>query len=371
VKDLKFILQKEFLQISRNKAMLPIMFVIPIVQLVILTYAADFELHNISYAFVDQDKSKESKALLQKFESSEYFNLINEYRDFGTGMESLDLGQTTLLLRIPNGFSEDLAREKQASIMMDVNSIDGQAATLSYSYAVQIVNQYNSEIIQEWNSLAKTSNTPVESSTRFWFNEEMEYKNLMVPGILALLVTMVAMFLSSMNIVREKEIGTIEQVNVTPISRSNFLLGKLLPFWIIAMFELAFGLFIGWLIFNIPMEGSLVLLFAYTGIYLLVVLGMGLWISTFTNTQQQAMFMAWFFMIIFLLMSGLFTPIENMPAWAQNLTLLNPVAYYIKVVRSILLKGSEFKHLIFEFGTTSVYAIAILSIALLNFKKRA
>jgi ABC-2 type transport system permease protein len=210
----------------------------------------------------------------------------------------------------------------------------------------------------------------VHVTPRYWFNPEMEYKNLMVPGILALLITMIGMFLSAMNIVREKEIGTIEQINVTPISKVKFLAGKLLPFWIIAMFELGFGLLVGWLVFNIPFNGSLVLLFAYAAIYLVVVLGIGLWISTFTDTQQQAMFLAWFLTVIFILMSGLFTPIENMPDWAQKLTWLNPVSYMVKVVRAVLLKGSTFVDIRMDFVTISVFAAAALSLAVLSYRKR-
>jgi len=257
-----------------------------------------------------------------------------------------------------------------ASIMLDVNSIDGQAATLSFSYASQIINDLSGNIRQEWNGLPDKIEFPVTVESRYWFNPEMEYKNLMVPGILALLVTMIGMFLSAMNVVREKEIGTIEQINVTPISKVYFLIGKLLPFWVIAMFELAFGLLLGFLVFNIPILGSLPLLFAYASIYMLVVLGMGLWISTFTDTQQQAMFLAWFFMVIFILMSGLFTPIENMPEWAQTLTYGNPIAYFVKVLRSILLKGSDFYDLQMDFLKITGFAVLMLSAAVLSYRKR-
>ena len=254
--------------------------------------------------------------------------------------------------------------------MLDVNSIDGQAATLSFSYAVGIINDFNGDIRQEWNGLPEKMKFPVSVQSRYWFNPEMEYKNLMVPGILALLVTMIGMFLSAMNIVREKEIGTIEQINVTPISKVHFLVGKLLPFWVIAMFELAFGLLVGFLIFNIPINGSLLLLFSYATIFMLVVLGIGLWISTLADTQQQAMFLAWFFMVIFILMSGLLTPIENMPVWAQKLTWVNPIAYFIKVLRSVLLKGSGFYDLQMDFLKISGFAIVMLSLAVMSYRKR-
>ena len=164
----------------------------------------------------------------------------------------------------------------------------------------------------------------------------------MVPGILVLLVTMVTMFLGSMNVAREKEIGTIEQLNVTPIKKYQFIIGKLLPFWLIGLFELSFGLVIGKVLFNIPMVGSLGLVFLFAMVYMIVVLGMGLLISTAANTQQQAMFIAWFFLVIFILLSGLFTPIESMPKWAQTLTLVNPIRYFVEVMRGVLMKGAGF-----------------------------
>jgi drug efflux transport system permease protein len=368
---LKYLLQKEFLQIFRNKAMLPIIFVMPIIQLLILTYAADFELKDIRYVFVDADHSQASERMMSKFKNSPYFSFQGEKVDFKSGMNALDKNKATLLIRIPVKFEQKLKKDKSAQIMLDVNSIDGQAATLSYSYAMGIINDFNSDIRQEWNGLPDKLKFPVNVKKRYWFNEEMAYKNLMVPGILALLVTMIGMFLSSMNVVREKEIGTIEQINVTPINKMHFLIGKLLPFWVIAMFELAFGLLIGFLIFNIPINGSVPLLFAYAGIYMLVVLGMGLWISNFADTQQQAMFLAWFFMVIFILMSGLFTPIENMPGWAQKLTWVNPIAYFVKVLRSILLKGSSFADLQMEFVKITGFAIAILALAVSSYRKRA
>jgi len=370
MRTLYFILQKEFLQIFRNKAMLPLIFVLPIVQLVILTFAADFELKVINYTYIDNDNSQESRKLIDRFRASTYFVEKGRVQNFKEGMNTLDDNTATLLITIPTNFSESLHKDKAAKIMVDVNSIDGQAATLSYSYATAIINDLQDDIRMEWNGLPNKLKPPVTIESRYWYNPDMEYSNLMVPGILALLITMIGMFLSAMNLVREKEIGTIEQINVTPIKKAHFLLGKLIPFWVIAMFELAFGLVIGKVIFDIPMVGSLPLLFGFSAIYMLVVLGIGLWISTFTDTQQQAMFIAWFFIVIFILMSGLFTPIENMPGWAQELTRANPIAYMVKVVRAILIKGSTFSDIKMEFVWVSLYAILVNTFALLSYSKR-
>lgn len=362
------LLKKEFTQIFRNKAMLPIIFILPIIQLLVLTYATDFELKNINFTYVDQDQSATSKALLGHFQNSPYFIDKGASRNHKEGMHQLDGNRASIIVNIPRGLERDLYRGQPAQIGLDVNSIDGQAATLSYNYASNIIHAFNRTLALK---SGMHPNGGLIVSERYWYNPSLEYSNLMVPGILALLVTMIALFLSAMNVVREKEIGTIEQINVTPIKKSQFLIGKLLPFWVIAMGEMAFGLFIGKVLFDIPLLGSLPLLFAFTAVYLIVILSMGLWVSTITKTQQQAMFLSWFFAVIFILMSGLFTPIENMPVWAQQSTLLNPVAYMVKVLRSILLKDSNFGDLQFEFIAITIYAISMLSIAVLSYRKRA
>jgi ABC-2 type transport system permease protein len=191
----------------------------------------------------------------------------------------------------------------------------------------------------------------------------------MVPGILVLLVTIISMFLSGMNMVKEKEIGTIEQINVTPIRKYQFIIGKLLPYWIVALVELAFGLILAWSIFNIPVLGSVWLIFLVAAVYLLVTLGLALLISTKTNTQQQAMFLSWFFLVIFILMSGLFTPVDSMPQWAQIINWFNPIAYFVEVIRMIMLKGSGFMDISRHLILLGVYAVIALSVAVWQYRK--
>ncbi len=206
-------------------------------------------------------------------------------------------------------------------------------------------------------------------SFRYWFNPTLNYKHFMVPGILVVLVTLIGAFLSGMNIVKEKEIGTIEQLNVTPIRKHHFIIGKLLPFWIIALFELAFGLTVGKLVFNLPFAGSIGWIFLFAAVYLIVMLGLGLLISTFTETQQQSMFITWFFLIICILMSGLFTPVESMPVWAQRITAFNPVAYFVKVMRMVMLKGSGWVDIKAYLGIMVLFAVGLNAIAIWNYRK--
>jgi len=191
----------------------------------------------------------------------------------------------------------------------------------------------------------------------------------MVPGILVLLVTMLTLFLSSMNIVREKEIGTLEQINVTPIRKYQFVIGKLFPFWVLGLVILTVGLIIAKVIFSVPILGSIGLIYFFTSVYLLVILGIGLIISNNSDTQQQAMFVAWFFTVIFILMSGLFTPIESMPVWAQNLTLLNPIRYFVEIIRMVMLKGATFSDISRPFFMIVFYAFALNGIAIWSYRK--
>jgi len=197
----------------------------------------------------------------------------------------------------------------------------------------------------------------------------LNYKTFMVPGILVLLVSMLTLFLSGMNIVREKEIGTLEQINVTPIKKHQFIIGKLFPFWVLGLVILTVGLLIAKIIFNVPMLGNIGLIYLFASVYLLVILGMGLLISNYTDTQQQAMFIAWFFVVIFILMSGLFTPIESMPEWAQNVTLFNPIRYFVEIIRMVMLKGSGFQDIVPQLSIIALYAFIMNGLAVWSYKK--
>lgn len=369
-----YIIQKEFTQIFRNKSMLPIIFIMPIIQLLILVNAATFEIKNIKMYIVDTDLSQTSRQLVTKFQSSPFFIITNNSFSVKDAEESVMKGKSDVIFRIPINFERDLFKYGTAKVEFDINAINAMVAGLTNAYATNVVNDFNKDLINKNvniistpYSLLPTQNINVTYS--HWFNPELIYINFMVPGVLVLLITIIAIVLSGMNIVREKEIGTIEQINVTPIKKHQFIIGKLLPFWIIALFELAFGLTIGKLVFHIPTVGSIPLLFFAASVYLLVILGLGLFISTLANTQQQAMFVTFFFNMIFILMSGLFTPIENMPNWAQILDRLNPIAYFIRITRMILLKGSGFHDISPDFYSLLVLAIIMLLLADWRYRK--
>ena len=371
MKTILYIIQKEFKQIFRNKGMLPIIFVLPLLQLVILSNAATFEVKNIKFGYIDNDHTSTSRALIEKFNASTYFDVLTDFPSEVLASSAMLKGEVDVVLEIPRYFERDLHKEKHSNLGVTINAIDGAAAGVENVYVTQIVQTFNKQLKVDLLQITDKQVMPatIETIPLFWYNQTLNYKTFMVPGILVLLVTMITLFLSGMNIVREKEIGTLEQINVTPIRKSQFIIGKLFPFWVIGMGLLTIGLILARLIFNVPMIGSFVLMYFYTSIYIFVVLGIGLFISNFTETQQQAMFIAWFFMVIFILMSGLFTPIESMPKWAQILTEFNPIKYFVQVMRMVMLKGSGFMDILPQLLKTLLYAIIMNGLAVWSYKK--
>jgi len=371
MKTILYIIQKEFKQIFRNKGMLPIIFALPLLQLVILSNAATFDVKNIKFGYIDHDYTSTSRALIEKFNASTYFNVLTDFPSEKSASQAMLNGEVDVILEIPSSFERNFSKEKQGSLGVTINAIDGAAAGVENVYVSQIIQRFNKDLKVEVSRYGKMQNLPIQITTipSFWYNQTLNYKTFMVPGILVLLVTMITLFLSGMNIVREKEIGTLEQINVTPIKKSQFIIGKLFPFWVVGMALLTVGLILAKLIFDVPILGSLGLLYAYTSIYILVVLGMGLFISNFTDTQQQAMFISWFFVVIFILMSGLFTSIDSMPKWAQLLTEFNPVKYFVEVIRMVMLKGSGFMDILPQLLKTLLYAILMNGLAVWSYKK--
>lgn len=371
MKTIGYIIQKEFRQIFRNKAMLPIIFVLPFVQLLILSNAATFEIKNIKFSYIDQDRTSTSRSLIEKFNASNYFNIVTEFTSEKQASSAMLDGKVDVILQIPRFFERDLIKDKKAALAVTINAIDGAAAGVENVYISQIIQSFNQHIRVNLMQPSDSKFVPknIQTIPSFWYNKTLNYKTFMVPGILVLLVTMITLFLSGMNIVREKEIGTLEQINVTPIKKHQFIIGKLFPFWIIGIAILTVGLIISKVVFHVPMVGSIGLMYFYTSIYILVVLGIGLFISNFNDTQQQAMFLSWFFMVIFILMSGLFTPIESMPMWAQYITEFNPIKYFVEVMRMVMLKGANLSDISSQVIKTSVYAIVMNGLAVWSYKK--
>ncbi|MBI5914142.1 MAG: ABC transporter permease [Bacteroidetes bacterium] len=363
------LLQKELLQIVRNKSMLPILLVVPILQLIILSFAATHDIKNIALAVTDYDRSGTSRLLVSKLTASGYFVLAAMPMSDGAAFDLIQNDKADLVLTIPAHFERDVLRRQPVSLQMQVNAINGQKAGLAASYAGQTISDFGFRISESQHFKSEIRN--LKSEIRYWYNPTLDYKTFMVPGILGELVAMLVLILSAMNVVREKEIGTIEQINVTPIRKWQFILGKLLPFLFIGLFDLALGLTVGKLLFDIPIEGSLWLVFIFCIANIFCVLGIGFFISNFADTQQQAMFIAWFFMVIFILMSGLFTPIESMPEWAQAMTVPNPIAHFVEVMRLVLLKGSGWANIRYNVAVMLALGVFFNTLAVITYRKRA
>ncbi len=365
-----FIIQKEFIQIFRDRTMLPIIFIMPIIQLIVLVYAATLEMKKIDMVVVDQDLSSTSRRLISKFDGSPFFQVNGSTFSIREAEKEITTDWADIVIIIPPDFEKALFKENKSRLQLQINAINATVAGLTNAYASSVIADFNRNIITEnINYIQPSLSKSISISPSYWYNPELNYKIYMLPGILVILITIIGMFLAALNIVREKEMGTIEQINVTPILKYQFIFGKLFPFWVIAMFELAFGLTIGKILFSIPMVGSLWLLFGFTAVYLIVALGLGLFVSTLSNTQQQVMFLMFFFMLTFVLLSGIFTPVESMPEWAHWVNKINPYAYFMRVIRMILLKGSGFWDISKEFFSLLIYGTVILSLAVWRYRK--
>lgn len=350
--------------------MLPVIFVVPIVQLIILVNAATLEMKNIEAVVVDQDLSAISRRLISKFSGSPFFKINKFTFSMKEAEEEIKADRSDMIIQIPAGFEQRLFRQNNSELQILFNAINATVAGLGSAYTSAVIQDFNQEIISEYSgSIQMVPVKQITVKSSFWYNQDLNYKIFMTPGILVILVTMIGMILSALNLVREKELGTAEQINVTPIKKIQFIVGKLVPFWILALAELCFGLAIGKLLYNLPLSGSLLLLLFYASVYLLVVMGIGLFLSALSNTQMQVMFLAFFFLITFILMSGIFTPAESMPDWAIRLNIINPIAYFMRVIRMVLLKGSGITDIAKETLYLGLYATAILSLAIWRYRK--
>lgn len=368
MRTLLTLIQKEFLQILRNRTILPLIFVLPLVQLLILVNAATMDMKDLRLVVCDFDNSPVSRRIIGELEASPFFVLNNKVYSTKEAMSFLEKGSAELALVLPQGLEKDVTNSVPVKIQLLANAINAQQAQLGYGYVQQVIGRFSRNLAIETTGVEPVTNIKIENS--YWFNPDLNYKHFMLPGILTILVSIIGLFLSAMNLVREKEMGTIEQINVTPIRKYQFIAAKLIPFWIIGLVELSLGILVGRLLYALPLQGSILLIFGISSIYLTGLLGMGLLISAFSSSQQQVTFISYFFLLIFILMSGIFTSAANMPDWAQMVNTINPLYYFIDVMRSIMLKGSSFTDLLPQVTALSLFALILVSMAVVSYRKR-
>lgn len=372
MRTLKFLLQKEFRQIFRDKANVRMIFIMPVIQLLILPWAADYEIKNIKLSVADHDHSTYSRQLVSKITSSGYFQLTGYNGSYERSLEQIEEDEADIILEIPASFEKTLIRENEAKLFVASNAINGVKGNLGSAYLRSIIQDFNREVRLEWIQMPRFSpQTQIEVTSSNWFNPMMNYKFFMVPGMLVLLLTMVGTNLTAINIVKEREIGTIEQINVTPVKKYHFIIGKLIPFWVLGLIAMTMGLIIAYVIYGILPLGSYLTIYGFAAVYLLAVLGLGLLISTFVSTQQQAMLISFFIMMIFVLLSGLYTSIDSMPVWAQWITRFNPVTYFIEVMRMVVLKGSTFADIKIHLLKITGFAVVLNGLAIMSYRKRS
>lgn len=369
MRTLAVLLRKEFTQIVRDRFMLRQIIMMPIVQLVILSSAATFEVKTARLYVVDRDHSATSRALVDRLQASRRFVVMDASPSMAQADDAMRARRVDMIVNIPGDFEQQVVRTRMASVQLVLNAENGAAAGVTQAYAAQIIRAYALDLEAELRPEVRA--TPaLDVYAREWYNPDQNYRAYMIPGILVQLVTVVGTLLTAMNIVREKEIGTLEQLSVTPLPRGTFIAGKLLPLWTLAIVELALGLLVARFAFDVPMVGSIALVFFAAAVYLVAALGIGLFVSTLAHTQQQAMFVTFFILMIYLLMSGLFTPIRSMPEWAQWMAELNPVKHFIGIMRAVMLKGAGVADVAKPIGILAAYGAVVLTLAVRQYGRQ-
>lgn len=358
---------KEFIQLFRDRRMKAIIFVIPIMQLIVFGYAVTTDVHEIPTAVYDLDRSSESRELFRRLEASGYFSIRYHAGSPAEIQGLMDRGKIAIALQINHGFSSDIKRGRQAALQVLIDGTDSNTATVAMDYANRIIMKYAKDL-----GTVRSGAGPSEVTLRdrAWYNPDLRSKNYNVPGVIAFVIMLTCLLLTSMAVVREREIGTMEQLMVTPIRPIEFILGKTIPFALIGFLEMLLVTAIALLKFDIPMKGSFPLLLVATAIYLLSVLGMGLFISTIARTQQQALMATFLFYVPAVLLSGFMFPIENMPELIQYGTYINPLRYFLVIIRGIFLKSSGLSALWPQVLSLLLMGIAVITISSLRFRKR-
>lgn len=354
----------------RDRGFIGRLFIAPAIQLILLPMAANYTIKNINIAIVDHDHSGISQKLSNKILSSGYFKLAGYTDSDARAAQLVEVDKADIILQVPAGFERGLVREGSQKLGIQVNAINGVKASVGFGYLSGIINDYNNDIRLQLVTPSHAVTQPViDVAPSFWYNPSLTYYIFMVPAILVSLVTTIAGLSAAFNIVKEKEIGTIEQINVTPIKKHHFILGKLIPFLFTGIVVFSFGLLIGWVVYGIVPLGRIALLYLFLIDFLFAILGFGLLISTYCETQQQANSLMFLFMMVFNMMSGLYTPVDSMPVWARFVTHLFPVSYFIDVMRMIVIKGSGLHDILYNLGAVFVIGLVLNTWAILNYRK--
>jgi ABC-2 type transport system permease protein len=374
------ILRKELIQALREPRMRVLLFVPPIVQLLVFGFAVNLDVDHARIAWMDMDRTPESRSLRDRFTGSGRFDIVSAPESEEDVQRTLDRGEAQAVVRVPLGFARDTARGRATEVQILIDGTNSNTASLVASYAGEIVAEYSVDLLerqQRVKVLTRSPGSPVSTATpqvtarsRVWFNPDLHSRNYFVPGVIANIIMMVTLMLTALSIVREKEIGTMEQLMVTPVRPIELMLGKTLPFALVGLLDVVLITVAALLVFHIPLHGSFLLLLFCAVLFLMTSLGAGLFLSTISQTQQQAMMGSFFFSTPAFMLSGFAFPIRNMPVPVQYLTYLNPIRYFIEIVRGIFLKGAGVDVLWPQMAALTVYGVTVLSLSAMRFQKK-
>ena len=367
---LKYLIEKEFKQIFRNPFMKRMIVIFPLMILLFLPLASNFEIKNINLVVVDNDHSSYSRQLISKITSSGYFILREVSLNYISALKAIELDTADVLLEIPHSFEKNLVKEKQSDIMLSINAVNGTKGAFGSSYLSSIIRDFSSQVAIQWLPVSDSNQIPsFQIMTQFRFNPHMKYPVFMVPALMVMLMTIICGFLPALNIVGEKENGTLEQMNVTPVKKFTLILSKLIPYWVSGFIVLTIGFLIARIVYKLIPAGSIFTIYAFSSVFILGISGFGLVISNYGKSLQQAMFMIFFFIITFIFLSGLYTSVSSMPDWAQTISIFVPLKYMIEVLRMVYLKGSSFGDLSTQFLALTGFAFFSNGWAVLSYRK--
>lgn len=356
---LRYLLQKEFIQIRRNPFLPRLIILFPILIMCVMPWVMNLEVKHIAVDVVDNDRSTRSQQLVQSIAVSKYFSFHGQPSTYREALRDIERSQADIVLVIPHGYSRDLTLGRKPQILIAANAVNGTKGAIGSVYLVRLVTA----------SAFPLASIRLEVSTLFLHNQHFDFKLFMIPALLAIVMMMMTGYLPTLNIVGEKEAGTIEQINVTPVKKSTFILAKLLPYWLIAFFIITACLALSWLIYGITPAGSVALVYLLAMLLAVFFSSLGLIISNYSDTMQQAVFVMWFFVMILMLLSGLFTPIRSMPTAAYLTTYINPVSYFIEAMRTVFIRGGNFSSIAHQVLALSLIGLFMSGWAVLSYKK--
>ena len=357
---IKYLLRKEFTQIRRDSFLPRLIFIYPIMIMCVMPWIMNMEVKNIVVDIVDNDRSIQSQQLVHEIEASKYFIFNGQQPTYSKALDNIERSKADVAIVIPQHYSRDLTQGKMPQVLIATNAINGTKGAIGAGYLAQIVSA---------NALPTASAIQSKVATLYLYNNHLNFKLFMIPALFAMLIMMVTGFLPTLNIVSEKEKGTIEQINVTPVSRGTFILSKLIPYWIIAFFIITVCLALAWAVYGITPAGNVALIYLLAMLLALFFSSFGLIISNYSDTMQQAIFVMWFFVVILLLLSGLFTPTRSMPSFAYLTTYINPVSYFIEAMRTVFIRGGNFSNIAHQVFALVGISLFMGSWAVLSYKK--